>query len=354
MRPPARLFDKKSQGFHFDMSLSLSSRNGRAAALMAVAVFFWSSLSLFVAWGDGGDSPFLFAAAWKAGAGLACVLFLGVVHRPLVFSWDAWRAARRKSAGWSLPLWVASYFNTALYAWSTKFIDVSVVAALSETHLALVTLVTAFLFRGQGRYRRMTPLSVSLFAPAFAGAACVVASQAGGLGGFSSAAKLPLFSLMSGFGLVLGSVLLAPLSAYGFRWASEVASEISETRDGKRESLEIFGIVLGIALCNALNFPLTALIGLARGESISRASVAFGAAGGFWAWGLGSIAWRWGNLAARDLEMNAIMYLSPALALGWLWAFSQIGADVHLGFLAAGLALIIAANAGAGATVSRR
>ena len=96
-----------------------------------------------------------------------------------------------------------------------------------------------------------------------------------------------------------------------------------------------------------INLPLTALIGSARDEPVSLDLITLGVTGGFLAWGIASIAWRWANLVALNLELNTIMYLAPALALCWLFAFSLVG-DVSVGYLIIGLGLIIFANGGMG------
>ena len=210
----------------------------------------------------------------------------------------------------------------------------------------LIALFTGWLFRREERYRKITLSSGFLFALAIAGSASVVVSQSAGFAVFGNPATP---ALAAGFGLVLGSVFLAVLSSFGFRWASVLASGLAETRREKKESLELFSMVLGLALCNVANFPLTLMIGILLGETVETPAVFVGAAGGFLAWGVGSIAWRWANLVALNLELNAIMYLSPAMALAWLYAFSRVG-NVDARYLVVGVILIIAANAGVNAT----
>ena len=208
--------------------LMLNSQNGKAAALMVLAVFCWSFMPLFIAWGSD-DSPFIFNAAWKLGAATVCIIFLMVVYRSLIFRGDVWSVVWRRIADWSLLFWVISYFSVALYAWSTQFIDVSVTAVLYEVYLILLVLVTGRLFRNEGRYRKITPLGIFLFILALAGVACVIASQTGGLGVFSDTASMSLSSLVIGFALALGTVFLATMSAFGFRWAADLASDLTKT-----------------------------------------------------------------------------------------------------------------------------
>ena len=78
-------------------------------------------------------------------------------------------------------------------------------------------------------------------------------------------------------------------------------------------------------------------------QSLTRFS--FGAAGGLLPGAAAGVVWRGANLITRNLELNAIAYLTPALALIWLRAFSLLG-DIAVLELAAGVALIIGANVG--------
>ena len=84
-------------------------------------------------------------------------------------------------------LWVVNSFWTAIYAWSTQFIDVSVATALYETWPIFLVILTRWLFRTEARYRKITAKTIFLFGVAFLGIASVIASQAGGIGAFVSA-----------------------------------------------------------------------------------------------------------------------------------------------------------------------
>ena len=80
-------------------------------------------------------------------------------------------------------------------------------------------------------------------------------------------------------------------------------------------------------------------------EPISPDTLIYGAAGGLFIGAFGMTLWRMANLISTDLGINVMGYLTPALALGWLFAFSQVG-EVHVGFLLIGVGVIIAANVG--------
>ena len=109
---------------------------------------------------------------------------------------------------------------------------------------------------------------------------------------------------------------------------------------------------MGLGACSLANLPFAAAIGFALGESATAGMAIAGIVGGFAAWGVASIAWRCANQVGRNLELNAIMYMAPALSLLWLFAFSLVE-DVDAPFLIFGVVLIVVANAGMGLRASR-
>ena len=323
------------------------SRNRMAAGLMLGYVVLLSLAPLFVALGAGGN-PFIFSASWIVGMSIGCSLILLIAFRGMVFSGEVWRAVGARSLSFAMLLWVVNSFWTAIYAWSTQFIDVSVAAALFETWPLFLVILTGWLFRTEARYRKINAKTVFLFGVAVLGMASVIASQAGGIGAFVSAdTGGGGVNLAIGVALALFAVGIATLSAYGFRWAADLASELSasDNREQGKDRLELFSTVVGLAICSLTSLPFIASIGFMRNEPISSDALIYGAAGGLFLGTGGAILWRMANLISTNLEINVMNYLIPALALGWLFAFSQVG-DVSVGYLLFGVGVIIAANIG--------
>ena len=82
-----------------------------------------------------------------------------------------------------------------------------------------------------------------------------------------------------------------------------------------------------------------------RNEPISLDALVYGAVGGLILQSSGGFLWRMAILISSRLEINVMNYLTLALALGWLFTFSQVG-DISVGYLLIGVAVIIAANLG--------
>ena len=169
----------------FGMSLS---RNQMAVGLMVVAVFFYSFIPLFVAF-SGGGSPLIFNAAWVVGGLAGCALTLLIVFPRMLFSGEVWKVIGSRALSLAMLWWVVGFLNLGLYAWSTQFIDVSVAAMLYEIWPIFLVMLTAWLFRKEARYRKITANTIFPFGFAFLGIVSIIASQAGGIDAFASVAR---------------------------------------------------------------------------------------------------------------------------------------------------------------------
>ncbi len=232
---------------------------------MLASVLGYSALPLFVVWGGVG-SPFIFNAAFKIGAAVGCAAFLLTAYRPLLLSKTAWISIGCRIVGLTTALWVYSYFSMAFYAWAAEFIDVSVSAVLYETWTILFIVLMGRLFSGERRYRSLSFRTLALCCAAFVGAACVVVAQIDGRGGLTDGS---LQDLLSGVVIVIMSGGLTAMTAFGFRWGAGLAADLRDAgwNDG-REALELFGVIVGIGLCSLIAAPLTASVGIARGEPL--------------------------------------------------------------------------------------
>ena len=323
--------------------MTLNSRNGKAVFLMTLAVLGYSVVPLFVAWGNGGENPILYSAAWGIGTAAGCALVLTFFWRSLTYSEDVWKLAAGKTFSKSMLFWVVSCFTVALYAWSSRFVDVAVTAALYEIYPVLFIALASRLFKSESRYRKITASSVILFAIAFVGAVFVILSQSGGWDVYSSTLTAAPLSLAAGVGLTLGAAAISSLTAYGFKWSANFASTLADVRKMK-DFPELFSMILGLALTHLIFSLPAVLLGFALGETLDLSLAAFGAVGGCTIALAASAPWRQANLIARNLEINVMLYLTPAVSLCLLFAFSLAG-DVNAAYLATGVALIIAANA---------
>ena len=320
------------------------SRSRTASGLMLASVFLMSFIPLFVAFGGGG-SPLIFNAAWVVGGFVGCALTLLIVFPRMLFSGEVWKVIVSRALSLAMLWWVVGFLNLGLYAWSTQFIDVSVAVMLYEIWPIFLVMLTAWLFRKEARYRKITANTIFPFGFAFLGIVSVIASQAGGIDAFASVDTGGV-NLAIGVALAFGSMGLAAVSAFGNRWAADLASELSElpgNRERGKDRLELFGVVVGIAIRSLISLPFITSVGFMLNEPISPDALIWGATGGLFVAAVGAILWRMANLISTDLGINVMAYLAPALALFWLYAFSRVG-DVDVWSLAVGAVLILGAN----------
>ena len=276
-----------------------------------------------------------------------CAVILVAFYRPLISSASVWKAVRRRMVSWHILGWLGSYFAISLYALSTQFVDVAISAALYETWPIIFVALAGWFFKDEGRYGKITSSSVLLFAVAFVGVASVFASQAGGQNLFRAAASAPFLTLGAGVVLGVSGASLAALGgACGLKWSSNLGADLAKAGERRdKGSLELFGAVIGSAICNSPIPVITSLAGFAGGETPGLTPIAFGAAGGALIGAGTTVVWRKANLSARNLDINLMRYASPALAVLWLSLFSLVG-DIDGATLWIGVILIFLANAG--------
>ena len=264
-----------------DTSITLA-RNTKAGGLVAASVLLFSLFPVVVAF-SGTESPFLFGFVWQVGpnfgsGGVPGGALLGPDSEPGCLATGL--AAHPSVA---MVVWVAcAVSDIALFAWSASVVDVSITTVLYETWPLGMVLLTAWLFRSEGRYRKIGPLTALAFVVAVAGVGLVALSHAGDVdlakvGEYVANAP---YALAGGVGLALGAAVFVSLASFGFRWGADLAADLPQ--DGKHDtaSLEVFGVVVGFVVCSLFAAPGMALIGFARNEPVVPGSLWWALVGG--------------------------------------------------------------------------
>ena len=161
-------------------SIERTNRNAAGTVSMLIATVGYSLVPFLVASANGSENPFLFSAALRLGVAAGLSLFLLVFFRSILFRAETLVLVARRVMTWSMLCIIINQFVYGLFAWSTRFIDISVAAVLFEVWPILLILVTAFLFRGQRRYRKITPAVMTLLVLGFLGFAFVAISETEG------------------------------------------------------------------------------------------------------------------------------------------------------------------------------
>ncbi len=148
-----------------------------------------------------------------------------------------------------------------------------------------------------------------------------------------------------GIVLILASAVITSFAAFGFKWGVDLANELPNDPKHSNQSIELFGVMVGTVILALFVSPITAGIGFARGEPIVSQTLIYGFIAGVVVVALPGILWRKANLITHSLNINFMVYITPVLSLGLLFAFSLVG-DVNIVLLLFGTAMIVIANVG--------
>ena len=318
----------------------------RAASWMGVSVFLNSWTPLTVALVGGAVGPFMFQFWAYSTMSLVWLVYLIWTHPGLVRRSDIWVWIIRQLPTRDGVLAMLNGFNLAFFVSATLFLDTALVTVITAGWLILFV---AYRKQHDPRYQRMTGQHWLLLSIAMAGIALVTFSQAGGI------------TTAGGWRLLWGGLLAAASAVCGswisfrFRLGIELyhdrcksMSDVSDTRRDELACVLAVSIVTSLAsilsglLIGLIVFPGDTGPGTHLGGFVSTPVVWVIAVGIVSA--LGNIAFRYANLEATNLGVNAMQYLRPVLSLVWLAVFATITV-YRTDFLWVGAAAVIAANA---------
>ena len=236
---------------------------------------------------------------------------------------------------------VVAKMDYALLAWSTHYLDISVSTVAFELyHIAWIFVLS----RIYGERRQLSKWSLALLFVAFAGVGFVVFSQSGGFG----VTAFSLFDTLRGLALVVGAILIGAFWVVAFKFGDLLDREWEtkfKTARAKTGSIALFGAlvasVVGSLVAAAFSFLLGGFqesFSFDFGLLIIVVPVLMGVGHG-----IADSLYRLGNLINHSLGINAVTYLAPVLALGWLFAFSLVEVS-RVDYLVIGAAAVIIAN----------
>ena len=314
-----------------------------SAGMMLAAVLLWSCVPVIFAKSGGIESPFLFNAVWRLGVVVSVLFIFWGMFRRILLDRRVWTVVARNILRWTLLMAVLNSFQFALFSWSTWFVDISVAAVLMEMWPVFMVFLMSRLLTQQLGYRRNVGTVLPLLALGFVGVGFCVASQGGGFG----VSEVSGVRLMTGVGLGLGAAVLGGFDAFTFRWGEDLAGQLESggvvLSGFGRVEVTLFGSLVVYGLTSVPGLVVSAGVGLARGEVLTPGVVLVGLTGGLVIHGSGSLLFRKANLAATNLGINALGYLTPALSMMLLAVFSRVGV-ARPDYLVIGVVVIITTN----------
>ena len=327
-------------------STDRGSRNSIAAVYMMMAVVAFSLLPVLLAWGDAADRPFLFNAGFRLGTGIGYAILVIAFYMPILRDTNVLTLIVQHTMKWSMLFIVINYFEFALFAWSTQFINIAVTVILYETWPIFTIILMARLLNQENFYRRISPGIMLSIVVSFTGFLFVVASQFGGSAFFDGTFDISTVRLVTGIALAASAAVTGSLTAFAFKWGIDLRNALPKaiTERYDPDSLGLFCIVIANAIGSLIAVPTNAFLGFVNGESMNLHSLVISVLiSGFVVHTFANSIWRLANIKTDNLGINAMAYGVPVLSLLFLTLLLYVG-DVRGDFLVIGAAAIITAN----------
>lgn len=310
---------------------------------MAAATTGYGFVPLLIHLAGKAQAPLTVNAALSAGLAAANIPYLLLFHRTTVLHPYYRKNVADMATSPLIAVMIITNFELAAYVLSTKFVDISISAVLYESWPLILIIYTAWLYRGQQRYRPQEPGTMSLMLAGAGATALVVTSQNGTLADLDQGQSL---NLMAGVALGLTSAILSSGAAASLKWGSTLAERLAEqgTPNGNRTGTEVMGGCTASLLDNAAIVPLNLGLGMATGKHMRTRTLLLAIAGATLCHGILTILWHYGNYITTNLTINAMTYASPAIGVAVLFATGAVAVQ-RPDLLAAGTISIIVVNA---------
>lgn len=342
---------KESDTQSQDSKLGIDKR-GRGLWFLSLSALLWSLMPLTIALSEADNNPFLFFAVFgfaEVFGLVAYLLYLNIKHKELgLFKYYiSHKNVERDNTKTIIVLSFTGHLGTLFFAWSTRYIDVAIATIIYELWLIWFVLFWSKDTNSSERKVNIDYRSWIYLTIAIAGIFFVNISQKGTITKFAN----------WGIFLALISSLLAAVQTLGPLKYGEITSEkhlryknCSNRCEKTKEIVSIFHTILIIAITLFVAATISVLIFILISESnfgtFNYDSKNFlGALIGGLAIGCFTFIFnRKGNIIAKNYpDINAIIYITPVLAIFWLLLARQIEINRPDMFII-GAALIIAIN----------
>ena len=313
---------------------------------MLAGILFASFIPAFLSLSGAAQTPFLFNSGWKCGAAIGGLIVISAFFRPLLFNKTTLPVIARAAISWSIFGATVGAFDYTLFAWSIRFVDISVATILLETWPIGIIILTSKLLSSENMYQKNFHRIFLLIGVAFVGFVFVTASSTGG---FRQIADVSSFNTITGVGLALLAALASTFAAFTYSWGRDLSDKLQKENstivvNTDRSQLLFFGAILGFTISSFLAALIQSGIGLSVGnETLDLKMLATVIPGGLLFHASANILVRKATLTTSNLGITALAYAIPILALVWIAAVSQIQI-ARMDYLIIGATAIILAN----------
>ena len=238
-----------------------------ASSSMLLSVLCYSVVPLLLVWVNAEESPFLVNSVYRFGALLGALLFLFVIYRDFLNCSEVRQLVSDRLKNLTILIVIVPYFGYTAFAWSVKFVDVSLPTIIQEIWPVLYILFTERLLRREKRFLRPTFQQIVLILFGFIGFGFVIYSQEGRLWHDQILSTRSLI----GIGLALLSAFIISSTAYNIKWASDLRNEFPNKLKIKYSNykIELFCLMIAFLIGSAASAIINLLAGIAVGEKLS-------------------------------------------------------------------------------------
>ena len=322
------------------------SQDTLATGYMLAGILFASFIPAFLDLSGAAQTPFLFNTGWKCGAAIGGLIVISAFFRPLLFNKTTFSVIARAAISWSIFGATVGAFDYTLFAWSIRFIDISVATILLETWPIGIIILTSWLLSSENKYQNNFRRVFPLIGIAFVGFIFATASSTGG---FRQITDVSSFNIIAGVGLALLAALASTFAAFTYSWGRDLSDKLQTEEptivvDTDRNQLLFFGAILGFTISSFLAALIQTGIGLTVGnETLDLRMLATIIPGGLLFHATANILVRKATLTTSNLGITALAYAIPIFALFWIAVVSQIQV-ARMDYLIIGATAIIVAN----------
>ena len=296
------------------------ARHTRAVLTILVAVLGFSMSPMFLWWGASDVQPLGLNAAWRAGMGTACLVWVAIWGRAVLAGAGTFRVIGRTLARPRNLLLLAgllvAYFDFLVLGLATRGSTLAIVTIVYNSWPILAVVGLLWMFKAQGRYRRVPVSTWISMALGWVFLALVLASEHGGFGpkqGVTLEWWVALALAVAGAGL-------GAMSTCSFKLGSQIAKMVREHQghvhpDSKME----LAAVTAVTAVGCFGASLIASAGaIAHAEPQHWPELGIGWLGGAATAGLAGLAWRFATIKSPRAEINSMLMLTPVVSLGWI------------------------------------
>ena len=229
-----------------------------------------------------------------------------------------------------------SAFTLVFFSFSLRFMDASGAAVIYESWPLIFVLLMSFQFRDiDNRYNKISGRQIFLILYAFAGLICVILSQ-----NSREIERLAIGQYNITFGIILSlaGAITTSFQSFQYKWAYDIQEEMKKNCDYINEinvkkynedTLEFASLQIIRSLVNTVGAIVTLILSLllpsnlGGGVNLSMNELSWSFVGGM-SFILASMSAHKANLLTRNLAINSLRYLIPALSLGFLILYSLV------------------------------